>query len=187
MKNRNKRIAIFFTGGLDSTYLVYSALKSQYTVDLIYFEIENNHYKTQVEKFIRNKIIEKLRDIEDFAQLLNVNDSHNVYNITTRSTLHMPQFPLFITTIGYLDLTKYDEIHLGYVMNDDAISFIPEIKKIYKTLIKLNYSEKPCAKLKFPLSKLSKEQLIKWLPNTLLQDVFYCESPRLVKKQSRVF
>lgn len=58
----SKKVAILFSGGLDSTYLVWKNLKEGNVVLPIYVEIENNEVKTTMEKkivlnyFIKNSL-----------------------------------------------------------------------------------------------------------------------------------
>ena len=46
----SKKVAVFFSGGLDSTYLVWKNLSDGNTVLPVYVEIENNEVKTILEK-----------------------------------------------------------------------------------------------------------------------------------------
>ena len=45
-----KRVGVLFSGGLDSTYLVWKNLKEGNTVVPIYLEIANNEDKSKLEK-----------------------------------------------------------------------------------------------------------------------------------------
>lgn len=45
-----KKVAVLFSGGLDSTYLVWKNLKDGNEVFPVYIEIENNEVKSKLEK-----------------------------------------------------------------------------------------------------------------------------------------
>ena len=46
----SKKVAVLFSGGLDSTYLVWKNLKDGNEVQPIYIEIQNNKVKSTIEK-----------------------------------------------------------------------------------------------------------------------------------------
>jgi hypothetical protein len=87
--------------------------------------------------------------------------------------LHFAQMPFWIMS-GLRAVT--DEVHIGYVMNDDAISYLGDIQKIWNSY-KCIHDKLP--KLKFPLAKLNKEIIKSQLPDSLFQEVFSCENPHL--------
>lgn len=55
LNNTAEQVAILWSGGLDSTYLVYSALRAGSTVTPIYVQIHNNCEKPAYEEIARKK------------------------------------------------------------------------------------------------------------------------------------
>jgi 7-cyano-7-deazaguanine synthase in queuosine biosynthesis len=180
-----KNIAILWSGGLDSTYLLYNALKEGNTVTAFYINIMNNKNKTKMEKNAINNLkieLEKL-NLKNFRVVFPF--SINVENVN--ESLEFQQVPIWIFALtqilnGGLSHKSYnfDEIQIGYVSNDDALSIIDEISKVYNSLVKLfsNSSIKK-AKLTFPLKRIKKDRIIQELPESLLYEVVWCESPTI--------
>jgi hypothetical protein len=65
---------------------------------------------------------------------------------------------------------------MGYVMNDDAISYIDDIKRVYNSYKSLSDSLVP---IKFPLKKFKKEMIIDELPEKYSELTITCEEPRI--------
>lgn len=70
----------------------------------------------------------------------------------------------------------YDQVAVGYVMGDDAISFIDDIRKVWKSLEAITG---PLPELIFPLSKIKKIDI--WnhpLMIALKSNITWCEWPK---------
>ena len=127
-----KRVGILFSGGLDSTYLLWKNLKDGNEVTPIYVEIKNNSEKTKLE-LNRIKLIHKYLK-KDFGELLK--DIHYSYEITVEvreNSLYLRQVPLWILSIIFSQDLPVDKFEIGYVVGDDAISYLKEIKNIYRS------------------------------------------------------
>jgi len=184
-----KSVSILFSGGLDSTYLVYSLLKDPNisSIKLIYVEIQNNVEKIKVEKIQLPKIISLLKKYDENNKIVDAENikGENVYYTVhytcyincESNNLDFKQLPLWIQASLY---AVTDEIYIGYVQNDDAISYLKDFKKIWKSYKSINSS---LPKLKFPLYKTSKEYIIENLPIDLFEEVFSCEQPIINKKE----
>lgn len=68
----------------------------------------------------------------------------------------------------------FQEVAIGYVQNDDAVSFLDDIQKIWKSF-KTIAPHLP--KLVFPLVKTPKYQLYNTFPHELKTKITWCESP----------
>ncbi len=130
-----KKVAVLFSSGLDSTYLVWKNLKEGNIVTPIYIEIQNNEVKTIIEK---NRI--KLL-YDEFSKEFNGSsnyDDHKImpiqYLLSTsvhanEDSLHFKQVPIWIFALVFSQGLNVDEIQIGYVSNDDAIPYLSDIKK----------------------------------------------------------
>lgn len=181
-KKPKKNVAVLFSSGLDSTYLVYKNLEEGNHVLPIYAQIMNNENKTKIEKqnvqMLYHLFYEKYNNqIERpmFVSEVTVNGSYE---------LMFKQLPIWIFSILYLPFSEIDEIQIAYVMNDDAISYIDDIKKLFKAHKFLHRCKQP--KLVFPLTKTDKGTMMDHLPDNYKQYVTSCECPDLLPYHMRV-
>lgn len=180
----NKKVAILFSGGLDSTYLVWKNLKEGNSVTPIYVEIENNETKTILEKNrieLLHKEFKKEFDSDAYwegnSKLKYIKYLFSVGVDANENSLYFKQVPIWIVATLFMQSLDVDEIQIGYVSNDDAISFLDDIRKIYKSYQAICEPMKP---LKFPLTKFKKEQMARELPENYLKLVISCENPQII-------
>ena len=150
------------------------------TVTPIYVTIENNRHKAQLEKN-RIELLYKLFSNEfnkDYPSKLN----HIEYVLTAHvdaneGSLYFKQVPIWIMAMIFSQgIRGVEEIQVGYVSNDDAISYLKDIKNIYKSYGAICESLVP---LKFPIIKMKKYQMADKLPSKYRDLVVSCENPRL--------
>lgn len=166
-------ILIPFSSGLDSTALVYNALEKKEKFEVCYIEIKNNIGKSKIEFQQRSKILKLFN--ERFST--NILDSTGTEILVNRNrVVSLPQLPIWIMGLLYNISDNTKEVRLGYCKNDDAISYIDEIKKIWKSYETVISSKLP--KLTFPISKNGKIEHSQKLPNDIFQETFFCEDPR---------
>lgn len=181
-----KNVIVLFTGGVDSTYLVYKNLKEGNNVKPVYFELLNNENKSIVEK----QNIEKLRNkfLLEFDYKIERIEYFSKFEINGRHVAHFPQPYLWLFNMIMLENWGYDEIQVGYVQNDDAISFLSEIKSIFNNRLFDHFvGDSRRNKLKFPLIKTHKSTIINdLLPKHYLIDTSSCENPIISNHQFRV-
>jgi len=189
-KLKNKRVGVLFSGGLDSTYLVWKNLRDGNTVVPIYIEITNNEIKTILEKN-RTKIIHK-----DLATEFNADKSYSdsplkdIHDIATvgvcanEDSLYFKQVPVWIIGVLFSQGLEVDEIQIGYVGNDDAIPYLQDIQKIYKSYQAMSEKLIP---LTFPLFKTRKWEMAKDLPHTYMKNIVSCENPRIIGSEEAEF
>ena len=175
-----KRIAVLFSGGLDSTYLVWKNLKEGNEVIPIYVEIENNETKSIIEKnrvkLLRTEFAKEfnaerrlMRDVE-FAIKVSVH--------ANEGSLYFKQVPIWLFSAVFLQgMDSVDEIQIGYVSNDDAISYLDDIQNIYKSYQTVSEPMKP---LVFPLTKKKKYDMAHELPKQYRDLIFSCENARII-------
>ena len=179
----SKKVAVLFSGGLDSTYLIWKTLKEDNEVYPVYVEIENNGNKTILEKNRIKLLVKEFRKeftnekdysgrrIHDIEYVLRVSVS------TSESSLFFKQIPIWMFGTAFLQSLSIDEIQIGYVANDDAISYLDDIRKIYWSYQTIC---EPMKKLTFPLSKIRKIEMAAQLPKKYLELIYSCENPRII-------
>lgn len=168
---------VLWSGGLDSTYLIQKLLSENpnQTVVAGYVEIMNNETKTKTEL----AAVEKMSNAFRILYPNRFTFKGTVYKCEVKQTSNwMPllQMPVWISAV--MSTTPHDvqEICIGYVMNDCAISYLNELQALMKT-----YATKLCQpnfpKIKFPLSKINKEEIHDNILAELKQHVVWCEMP----------
>jgi len=179
-----KNVLIPYSGGLDSTYLVWKNLNEGNNVTVVYYEIENNKDKVILEKIHRNKIINLLE--EKFPNQL-TNERYFDYKIYARGIVNnysLIQVPIWMLG-GFLSVNKkFDEIQMGYVMNDDALSYLEEIKVLYKAF--QPFSNDVLPEITFPIIKKHKREMFEELPRDILTYVWSCENPKVSDNENEV-
>lgn len=175
-----KKIGVLFSGGLDSTYLIRKNLKEGNEVHPIYIEIENNRSKTILEKNRMELIWDKLsKEFNNDGNLLcKINNALKVEVNSHGGGLMFKQIPIWLFGALFQQGKHLDEIHIGYVMNDDAISYIDDILKIYKSY-QIIVDDK-LIPLKFPLIKMDKCRMASKLGLEYVRLTYSCEDPRIV-------
>jgi 7-cyano-7-deazaguanine synthase in queuosine biosynthesis len=161
-----------WSGGLDSTCLINDLLSKGHTVDALYTNINDCAQDTRQlnavqamtkEYFFRYKFTLKVDTIVGMG----------LGPVGVNSPIMLLQVPIHIfNLLKYID--NYDYVALAYVMNDDAVSFLDNIKKIYNSY--QGISNKPLPKIAFPFSKKNKKMVFNMLPAELIQHITWCES-----------
>lgn len=180
----NKKVAVLFSGGLDSTYLVWKNLKEGNTVVPIYVEIQNNETKTILEKNrieLLHKEFKKEFNSDSYWEG-NSKLKHIEYilkaNVSAREdSLYFKQVPIWIIATLFMQSHDIDEIQIGYASNDDTISYLDDIRNIYNSYQVICDPMKP---LVFPISKIKKEQMAHELPAKYRDLIISCENPHIV-------
>ena len=161
---------VSWSGGLDSTYLIYKFLKEGHSVVAAYCEIINNITKTERERYAIEKLKHKLYPLG----ALEVIDGARV-EANGDSLCSFEQVPLLLLSIIYSG-GKADKVALAYTLNDDAIAFLSDIKKIYNSY-KVLAKDRSWPEMIFPLYRTSKAEILRKLPVELIKDITFCENP----------
>ena len=177
-----KNVLIPFSGGLDSTYLVWKNLKEGNHVTVTYFEIKNNNTKVLLEHAHRDHLIRTFsREFSD-----KIKRSYFKYKITAESIENdygLIQVPIWMLGAFMASNDKYDEIQMGYVMNDDALGYLKEIEELFNAY--QPFSCKALPKMTFPIIKKQKEEMINELPPQYLNFVYSCENPHIIDETNK--
>lgn len=169
----SKKIAILFSGGLDSTYLMWKALKAGHEAYPIYIDIRNNDTKSLIEKQQCELIIKELN--KEFKKDIFLNKTITV-DVHNHDNLGFAQPFLWSTLVNVGLPREISEVQIGYVFGDDVIAYIPEIKKIYNSA-KPFVKDQP--KITFPIIKTHKDDIVYDLPKQYRKLVVSCENIQL--------
>lgn len=175
----SKKVGVLFSSGLDSTYLVWKNLKEGNIVTPVYLEITNNVNKVIMEKNRVELLVKEFRkDTELTGKINNVEYTIDVGVRSCADKLFFHQIPIWMLGILFIQGLDIDEIQIGYVANDDAIPYLNDIKKIYKSYQSITEKLLP---LTFPLMKMKKWQMVRELPQRYKDLMFTCENPRIIE------
>lgn len=180
----SKKVAVLFSGGLDSTYLVWKNLKDGNEVIPVYIEIQNNKVKTIMEKnriaLLWKRFYEEFNTNKSYYEmpLKPIEYATTVSVNTGGSGLLFRQVPIWVFGAIFLQGIGADEIQIAYVCNDDAISYLDDIRKVYDSYhIMCESTIKP---LVFPLTKSHKHIMAHELPSQYFELIFSCENAKII-------
>ena len=163
---KKKKILVSWTGGLDSTYLVYKLLNEGHLVNTCYTKILYNTNFTKRERKAISKMIVNFKKYPNYLGHLESESVGYFQNVCFGQVLSILQGLIH-------NYDKHDEVAIGYVMNDTIISYLPDILKIWNSYKTICYSNFP--KLTFPLIKYSKDMIYNNLPKIFLDNISYCQ------------
>jgi 7-cyano-7-deazaguanine synthase in queuosine biosynthesis len=176
---KNKLSFVLWSGGLDSSYLVQKLLDEDRNRKVItgYVELLNNRDKSIAEKRARQAMI----PIFEKKYGNRFSDLGIIYKAEVCVHNHwspLVQMPIWFNSLIASTPPEATEVCLGYVMNDCAISYLNELKAMFRCFSK-NISIKPFPKVLFPLSKECKEDFVYRINDELRPHVTWCEMPRI--------
>lgn len=169
----NKRVLIAWSGGLDSTYLIQQYLEKGYGVDVVSCNLQNT-YPTQMKR--EQTAIKKM--MKGYFRGKDVNligTSYIKFDGYCFSTLGLTQPPIWLLNLVTYLRDGHTEVAIGYVMNDDALSFLDIITGIWNSYAGLVQS--PLPPLVFPLMRYKKTRIWGELNPELRKYVTWCENP----------
>jgi 7-cyano-7-deazaguanine synthase in queuosine biosynthesis len=185
-----KTILQTISGGFDSTYLLLKNIESGNEIHPLYVQSSCVHpLKQRIEYTAVSDLINELQKTnKNLCGLetvnININDIKGIYS--TQPILWL----LGLFTWVKNSYIKYDEVHLAYIMNDDAISLLSEIKQFWNSLFTFSdYYHNNIPKIQFPLKKYKKYSIIhelKFNYTGIVNNCWTCESPHAIyEKKSK--
>lgn len=179
-----KNVFIPWTGGLDSTYLIYKNLSEGNTVYSSSILFANNVNQTIYEMKARYHLLPIL---EKIAEENNCNfyyeSSYNIKFFAGGSGYVLGQLPVLINSFRYLCPYGWvDEVQFAYVKGDDFFDSDFNMEKLFRdnfTNLEIYNVESKNVKLSFPLKYVSKSEILEIIDKRLLDLVHWCETPEI--------
>lgn len=169
-------VYVLWSGGLDSTYLIYKLLSESEKTRVIagYSEILNNEHKTKAERRATSKLAKLFT--REFGDRFQFREHTAKMQITWENpNISLVQIPMWIFSAAMTCPADADKVAVGYVMNDCAISYLKEIQDAFAGFSPL--FDEPLPPIVFPLMKESKERFVDKLPLSYKENVWWCENP----------
>lgn len=155
--HNGKVVNIFWSGGVDSTYLMLWLLCHGYYVNAYWVEITGNHAKNDKEKEARKKIVDVIK--KEYPELYR-NLSYfskpavSIDNQGSSKTI-IQQAPIWLLATQLIN-NSHNDFVMGYVSGDDALTWIDAIKGVVKSYNKMTHSSNR-VNIHFPMSQLKKK------------------------------
>lgn len=156
-----EKITLFWSGGVDSTYMLFWLLAHGYEVHTIYCELQNNSFKVKRENWARRKIREW---VTTNSPRLNTNWHHREEPLSKMSIMAgefrpcLAQAPVWLVntqfTVGQFNGLPRTYV-MAYVNGDDALHWIPAFNKIVEGYNMLAKEGQDITVL-FPLASMKK-------------------------------
>jgi 7-cyano-7-deazaguanine synthase in queuosine biosynthesis len=167
-----KRVLIPWSGGMDSTYLIQLYSELGYDVYAGYIEVTNNLHKPAMEK----RAIKKLRPLMDKYRFCYNGVMSTITVDRADGELGLGQPLLWLTPLAY-QTRHYDEVAIGYVSGDCAVSYIDDMRAVWKAYSGFSQSTEFFPEITFPLIKLTKQEIWNKMDPEIRELCVYCEDP----------
>ena len=170
------------SGGFDSTYLLIKNLQNGDNVFPIYIHVNCiDPIKQIIESTVIKSIIEKLKPrFNNLHELIEIEMGiDNIRDIFSSQPVFWI-LGLFNEVKNRKNYADYDEVHIGYIMQDSALSYLKEIKTYWKAMFSFSIQKYSVPKLVFPLTKYHKVMIINELyryDSDILSSCWTCERP----------
>lgn len=184
--DNGEKITLFWSGGVDSTYMLFWLLAHGYEVHTVYCELQNNSFKVKRENWARKKIKEWVEhNVPSLTHLWKHRDEPvskmKVPSGEFRASL--AQAPIWLVNTQFVGGHYSRELPktyvISYVNGDDALHWIPAFNKIVEGYNMLAKDGENITVL-FPLATMKKP----WFYGTLAPLyglLTWCEYPILKK------
>lgn len=178
-----KRVLVAWSGGLDSTYLIQRYLEMGYGVDAVTCNLANA-YETQMKRE-RAAMKKMMKGYFKGKDVNLIGTSHIRLEGYCFSTLPLAQVPTWLYNLLCYLRENHVEVAVGYVMNDDAVSYLDSIRKVWNSFQELVHGHMTLPPLEFPLVKYKKTMIWNSLETELKKHVTWCENPAKEDKCGR--
>jgi 7-cyano-7-deazaguanine synthase in queuosine biosynthesis len=183
-----KNILQSLSGGYDSTWLLIKNLMKGDNVYPLYVHaacvspVKQTIEATVVKNLVR-KLRQRFRNLHELVEIeIRMDNIRGIISLQPCLWL----MGLFSEVKNQKNDVCYDEVHIGYIMTDGAISLLKEVGNLWKCLFSFSFPEYDVPKLRFPLAKYKKEIIInnlEYFDHDILESCWTCEDPRIIREK----
>lgn len=187
-----KKDLLLWSGGLDSTSIFFKYFLKRNPIDLVYFDLQNNHRKSRAELTARDRIKQILKfNYPDASMYLSsitdrVYEINEIHPVRNGAVSYWQPFIWLTSLIQIINTdVEYQNVILGYIQKDDFWHIRREFEDAYKNL---QYVVSPHDGIKwptlsYPFEWKSKQDLVNELSEhkvgrLILDQIWTCEMPR---------
>lgn len=168
---------ILFSGGLDSTYLLFEALETT-DVDILYVKGPQGDNKITCELNARENILEWLAQNRPFK--VRNKDIIDISQATvTQDGKYRQILPWFFGALTIADSYKHSSVQIAYISSDGSSNHATTIGWAWDYLGSSTKNKK--VDLAFPLIDVSKQDIMKRMPYELYKKIWVCEIPEKIE------
>lgn len=175
---KDQSVGIFWSGGLDSTYIIEQCLQSSILPRLFYVEIQNNDKKVLAERKAMKSCIEYWKrkyDVElQYTDLMSINVPTRGLELLNGFELLYVQMPIWQLATQFV--TRCDIICFGYCENFEDISIVNSMFEGFSSNREKSHYNPILA---FPILDVTKEQMVREMDIDLIHMTHSCEWPKI--------
>jgi len=176
------RTAVLWSGGVDSTLLIWNLLEKGEPVTAFYVRVHNNKEKDEAEFEAVQALTYEFKT--KYPGLFLAEETAAIEVATyDRNGFVQPQIWVFAASF-VVSRSRFKALQIGYVMGDQMISYLDDLRTLWKSLCLFSYSEEPVP-LEFPLWRTDKRTMRDALPKHLRELTVFCEYPNRKKPCGR--
>jgi 7-cyano-7-deazaguanine synthase in queuosine biosynthesis len=149
---------LYWSGGIDSTYILYDYLRKGITFETVYIKFNNNKLKGDIELSRRENIKKILvnyyhKDWND--KIIDYDNSSYTFHFV------LPQALIWLESIfKVVDSYENNTCVFGYMRRDDFWHYKPDLLNLFKMLHALSHKKDTNIELKYPLEWKDKDDII---------------------------
>jgi tRNA(Ile)-lysidine synthase TilS/MesJ len=171
------KIGVAFSGGLDSTFVLMRALEEGHEVRPVYIDTEIGENMKILEKQQVERIYDRLHF--RYSNLGHYTTFNLRLSVSHGFSLQEPPLWVYATMNHALEF-GLEEVRIGYVLGDQANSYLDDIRKLWDALLGFVSEDHIKPRIVFPAVKWSKSDIIKWIKERnydVWEMVTWCENP----------
>lgn len=173
---------VLFSGGLDSTYLMYKHAKEGRQTHHMYLTGGQTARKIECESEAREKILKYFYEHYPKACFSEHRGSNEGYPVTLNfangyGVSWSQSIAWLICALGAVNPDRHSSVQVSYVLGDQALQLIETMQTAWKalwTMAKLG----ELVPLEFPLKHTTKYNIMQEMPRELYKLTWVCETPR---------
>lgn len=179
---KQKRSSIVaFSGGLDSTYLVYLLMKEHRAIDLITADYSKQNNQSKRQNASIKKIVSELDNLQREKKLpgsiksVEKNSFFPYHKGAMGLGQNVPWLTILLQNLRRID----QDVFLGYINGDSVIPYLNDTRQAWSWMLSASAIDNTFYKLYTPLVNYKKHQILSDIPASLLKLVTWCEGAQV--------
>lgn len=178
VETHRKRALVLFSGGLDSTFALWKLMCEGREFDIMYVNAGQHLFKQRAERASRDDVLRALSNHQALPNYRDITPVNNV-NINAGVAIGFSQpISWLVAALEVVDPHLHDEVIIGYVSGDQIAYVLHELETAWNSLWKVVKMGPPIP-LSFPLIYKFKQDMLKELPDDVIEQTWMCECPEL--------